>query len=201
MSVIGFALLIIIFIYSVIAHEVAHGTMAEYLGDPTARLAGRLTLNPLPHIDLLGSILIPAILFFSGVPILFGWAKPVPYNPYNLSNQHYGNALVAGAGVGTNLIIAIIFGLMIRFISLPMVLIDIFIIIVRINLVLGIFNLVPIPPLDGSKILFDFVPNNELRNFLEQYGFVILIFFIFYGIGYLQPIISGLFQAITGISL
>jgi len=175
--------------------------MAEYLGDPTARLAGRLTLNPLPHIDLLGSILIPAMLFFSGVPILFGWAKPVPYNPYNLSNQRYGNALVAGAGVGTNLIIAIIFGLMIRFTSLPTAIIDIFIIIVRINLVLGIFNLVPIPPLDGSKILFDFMPNSEVRNFLEQYGFIILIFFIFYGFGYLQPIISGLFQAITGISI
>lgn len=191
---------IVIFLYSVIAHEVAHGKMAEFLGDPTARLAGRLTLNPLPHIDPIGSVFLPLLLLLSGSPMLFGWAKPVPYNPYNLTNQRYGNALVAGAGIGTNLFIALIFGICIRFFSVSGVFFATFSAIVYINLVLGIFNLVPIPPLDGSKILFDFLPDSEIRNFLEQYGFIILIIFIFYGFRYLVPLIQALFLALTGVS-
>lgn len=188
---------IIIFLYSVIAHEVAHGKMAELLGDPTARLAGRLTLNPIPHIDPIGSIALPALLLITGSPILFGWAKPVPYNPYNIRHR-YGDALVAGAGVATNLLLAVVFGLFIRFLDLDASFFQTFNYIVSINLVLGIFNLVPIPPLDGSKILFDFLPNSPIKETLEQYGFVILIFFVLYGFSYLSPLIDKLFWIITG---
>src|SRR3989344_6054698 len=105
---------IVVLIFSVVLHEVAHGYMANYLGDPTARLAGRLTLNPVSHIDLVGSILLPAILVFTHSPILIGYAKPVPYNPYNLRGR-FGEALVAFAGPATNMFLALIFGLIIRF--------------------------------------------------------------------------------------
>src|SRR3990167_7918192 len=106
---------IIILIFSIIIHEVMHGVVANSLGDPTARLAGRLTLNPIPHIDLFGSIIIPGLLVLTNAGILFGWAKPVPYNPYNLRGGKWGEGAVAFAGVGANFLLAIIFGLLIRF--------------------------------------------------------------------------------------
>ncbi|MES2006603.1 MAG: site-2 protease family protein, partial [Patescibacteria group bacterium] len=136
---------------SVILHEVAHGYMANYLGDPTAKREGRLTLNPLKHIDPLGTLILPFLLFMSGSPILIGYAKPVPYNPYNIKNKN-GEALVAGAGPATNILLALIFGLSIRFFAGQMSegLLSAFTIITSINLFLAIFNLIPIPPLDGS---------------------------------------------------
>lgn len=188
---------IVIFIYSVIAHEVAHGKMAESLGDPTARMAGRLTFNPIPHIDPIGSVLLPLILLASGSSILFGWAKPVPYNPYNIRSR-YGNALVAGAGVGTNLLLAVGFGLFVRFLPLDASFALVFAQVALINLVLGIFNLVPIPPLDGSKILFDFLPDSEIKFFLEQYGFVLLLLFIVFGFPFLAPLIDAIFRLLVG---
>jgi len=193
------AFVILIFLYSVIAHEVMHGVMADYLGDPTARYLGRLTLNPLAHIDPVGSILLPLLLIMTSSPIIFGWAKPVPYNPYNLRNQKYGNALVAGAGVGTNLALAIIFGALIRFLPLPDAMSSLFSQIVAVNIALGVFNLVPIPPLDGSKILFDLVPySSAMKENLERYGFVILIFFLLFGVQYLSPLMEALFSLIVG---
>src|SRR3989344_2151048 len=105
---------VVVLIFSVIAHEVAHGYAANALGDPTARLAGRLTLNPLPHIDIVGSVIIPALLVFSNAGLLFGWAKPVPYNPYNLRDQRYGEAIVAVAGSATNILLALVFALIAR---------------------------------------------------------------------------------------
>ena len=110
----------VVLILSIIAHEIAHGYAADSLGDPTARLSGRLTMNPIPHIDPMGSVIIPAMLMFSGSPVLFGWAKPVPYNPYNLKNQRWGEALVALAGSATNILLAVIFGLIVRFGSIPL---------------------------------------------------------------------------------
>lgn len=153
--------LLAILILSIVIHEVSHGYMANFLGDPTARLAGRLTLNPIPHIDALGSVIIPGLLLFSGSPFLFGWAKPVPYNPYNLSNQRWGEGLVAAAGPGINIIIAIIFGLLIRFrevLGFSPELVSVAVIVVLINVVLAIVNLIPIPPIDGSKILRSLLP-------------------------------------------
>ena len=191
---------------SVVIHEISHGFMAEYFGDKTARHAGRLTLNPLKHLDLFGSIILPTLLVLSHSSFLFGWAKPVPYNPENLSNRKWGTIWVATAGVLANFFIAIIFGLLIRF-SLGFNFPDSFYFItstiVVTNLVLAIFNLVPIPPLDGSKILFSFFP----RSFdpgvlvLERYSFILLIIFIVYFANYLYPILSFLYNLLVGLPL
>lgn len=164
------ALTLVILILSVIAHEVAHGYAANSLGDPTARLAGRLTLNPIPHIDLMGSIILPALLIFTGSPILFGWAKPVPYNPYNLKNQRWGETLVAVAGSATNILLAVIFGLVVRFGSsygLPATAVSLAAIIAFINLFLGFFNLIPFPPLDGFTALRSALPWHSSARFAQ----------------------------------
>ncbi|MEK7088096.1 MAG: site-2 protease family protein, partial [Patescibacteria group bacterium] len=159
---------------SVVVHEVSHGFAASYLGDPTARLQGRLTLNPLPHIDPVGSVLVPLILFFTNAGIMLGWAKPVPVNPYNLRGK-YGEAIVAAAGPLSNIAIAVLFGLLIRIVgdALPASFLQMAVAAVVINIVLALFNLVPIPPLDGSKVLFAFLPHHlqEVRESLERYGF------------------------------
>lgn len=178
---------LVILILSIIAHEVAHGYAADSLGDPTARLAGRLTINPLPHIDFIGSILLPALLIFTNSPVLFGWAKPVPYNPYNLRNQRWGEAIVAVAGSATNLLIAIIFALIVRagpMLLLPQTAIDLAGTISFINLFLGLFNLIPFPPLDGFTFirgLLPWRPSAELHRFemrMRALGPTALILFI-----------------------
>lgn len=167
-------LALIVLILSVIAHEVAHGYAADSLGDPTARLAGRLTLNPLPHIDLMGSLILPALLVLTGSPILFGWAKPVPYNPYNLKNKRWGEALVASAGAATNLFLAILFGLIVRFgatLGLDATALSLAATIAFINLFLGLFNLIPFPPLDGFTALRAALPwhlSSSLERFEHQ---------------------------------
>ncbi len=181
------ALTLIILVLSVIAHEVAHGYAANSLGDPTARLAGRLTLNPLPHIDFMGSIIIPALLVFTQSPILFGWAKPVPYNPYNLKNQRWGEMLVAIAGSATNILLAIIFGLIVRFgplLGLDATALSLAASIAFVNLFLGLFNLIPFPPLDGFTALRSALPWNlssglrRLEHQIQSAGVVSLILFL-----------------------
>lgn len=176
----------VVLIMSIVAHEVAHGYAADSLGDPTARLAGRLTLNPLPHLDLMGSIIIPALLAFGGSPIFFGWAKPVPYNPYNLKNRRWGETLVALAGSGTNILLAIIFGLIVRFgsTSLPEATISLAATIAFVNLFLGLFNLIPFPPLDGFTALRSALPwhlasgLNRLEHQLRGGGALSLVLFL-----------------------
>ncbi|MEI6843508.1 MAG: site-2 protease family protein [bacterium] len=199
---IDFIFTIIIFIFSVIIHEVSHGYAAYLQGDNTAKFAGRLTLNPIPHIDPLGSIILPGLLALSGSPVVVGWAKPVPFNPYNLRNQRWGEAIVAVAGPLSNIILAIVFGLFLR-LNILSSLGGLFGYIVLINLVLATFNLVPIPPLDGSKILFSILPYRfqKIRNILEQYGTFILIFFVFFLWQFLFPVISLEFKLLTGIVL
>ena len=147
-------------ILSIILHEVAHGYAAYALGDPTAKLSGRLTLNPLPHIDPVGSILIPALGVLSGTGVLFGWAKPVPYNPYNLKNQRWGEALVGIAGVATNLALAVLFALVARaaFAESWLTFASFAAIVSYLNLFLGFFNLIPFPPLDGFTVLRGILP-------------------------------------------
>src|SRR3989344_283195 len=199
-----FVFVIAVLVVSVIVHEISHGYMAERLGDPTARLAGRLTLNPLPHIDFFGSIMLPAILILLKTGLIIGWAKPVPYNPYNMRDPRYGGALVAAAGPLANIAIAIVFGLLIRF-SSALEIPDQFVVItgfvVFINIVLAFLNLLPIPPLDGSKILFAFLPYHlhYVQDFLERYGFFIVIFVFFFLWEFLLPIPSFLFRALTGV--
>jgi Zn-dependent protease len=194
---------IAILILSVVVHEVSHGYVADKLGDPTARLAGRLTLNPIPHIDVMGSVIIPALTFIAG-GFIFGWAKPVPYNPYNISHK-YGEAMVAGAGPLSNITLAVIFGVVIRIFgeSLGPATLSLLSLIVFINILLAIFNLIPIPPLDGSKILFEFLPYKyqHVRQKLERYGFFLVLIFVIFLWQIIQPVIFGLFSLITGTSL
>jgi len=192
---------IIVLIFSAIIHEYMHGWMADRLGDNTARLAGRLTLNPLVHLEWFGSVLLPGLMLLSGMPFVFGWAKPVPYNPYNLRDQKWGSAKVAAAGPLSNFIVALSFGLILRFAPITN---DFFAlalgIIVYINLLLMVFNLIPIPPLDGSKILLPLLPYHWQEKFyrLEQYGFIIILVFVYFGFSLILPIIGGLFSLITG---
>lgn len=178
----------IVLILSIIAHEVAHGYAADSLGDPTPRLAGRLTLNPLPHIDLMGSIIIPALLMFSGSSLLFGWAKPVPYNPYNLSNKRWGETFVALAGSATNLSLALIFGSIVRFGStagFSATALSLAATIAFVNLFLGLFNLIPFPPLDGFTALRSALPwhmfqgMNRFEQQVRSMGVLSLILFLF----------------------
>jgi Zn-dependent protease len=197
---------IIILIFSVVVHEVSHGFTAYKLGDNTAKYQGRLTLNPLKHLEWFGSFILPIITYVSGGFIL-GWAKPVPYNPYNLSNQKWGEALVALAGPLSNIFIAIIFGILVRFDGLGILsglaFIKLAYFIVSINITLALFNLVPIPPLDGSKILFSIFPNSmySYRNMLERSGPIILIIFVLFFSEILRPITIWLFSVITGVSI
>jgi len=196
----GLIFFFLIIIPSAIWHEFAHAWMADYLGDDTAKRMGRLTLNPLPHIDIFGTILMPVFLFLiSGGSFLFAYAKPVPYNPYNLRNQKTGPALVGLAGPLANLMVAIVFGLIVRFLPAGSFS-ELLSIIVYANVLLMVFNLIPIPPLDGSKILYAILPERwaKVRMFLDRYGFFILLFFLFFAFSLIQPIIGIIFKFIVG---
>ena len=202
---------LIILILSIIAHEVAHGYAADSLGDPTARLAGRLTLNPLPHIDLMGSIILPALLVFTGSPILFGWAKPVPYNPYNLKNKRLGEAFVAVAGSATNILLAIIFALVVRFgayFGFDAMALSLAAVIAFINLFLGFFNLIPFPPLDGFTALRAALPwhlssglarfENRIRAMGTLSLILFLLIFSFVFVGPFFNFVSWIFGLLVG---
>lgn len=194
--------IIVIVVMSAVIHEFSHGYAAYRMGDSTAKYQGRLTLNPIPHIDPLGSIIVPfALAMFGG--IIVAWAKPVPFNPYNLSNQRWGPAYVAAAGPLSNILIAVLFGIIVRMagvFALPAALVQVILMIIFINIILAIFNLVPIPPLDGSKILFSFLPYRlgYIRQFLEQYGFFLVLIFVFFLWSFIFPIVSFIFSLITG---
>lgn len=214
---------------SVVIHEVSHGMAALWLGDATAKYAGRLTLNPLKHIDPIGTVIVPMVfLLLGGVP--FGWAKPVPYNPYNLRDQKKGPAIVGVAGPLSNIIIAVVFGLAARFIflssvvkmeiatnmfdfagltsvlsgSIASIFFWLFLMIGAFNIFLAFFNLIPIPPLDGSKLLFSLLPlRTETKIMLEQFGFgfliLIIIFFRDFLGAFLLSVLSLFFHYIVGI--
>jgi Zn-dependent protease len=192
-----------ILILSIILHEVSHGYMADLLGDPTARLEGRLTLNPVPHIDPMGSIILPLLLAFSHSPVLLGWAKPVPYNRYNLRDQRWGEALIAAAGPGANLLIALIFGLLVRaqeLLPLSPTFVSLAVAVIYINVLLALFNLVPIPPLDGSKVFGALLPK-VLRDRLDGaqdtasgYGFMVSILLIMLFVYFLSPYLAALVE-------
>lgn len=196
---------LVILLFSVIVHEVMHGYVALKFGDRTAENAGRLTLNPLPHIDPIGTILVPGLLMLSGTGILFGWAKPVPVNPLNFSDLRKGELFVSAAGILANFGLAIISAVLYHFLNTipttPVLVLSLLRYAVQINLLLGIFNLFPIPPLDGSKILLSQLPYNLAREFekLERYGFIIILILIVTGL--LTTILSllvTLFSKILG---
>ena len=196
---------ILLLVMSVVIHEVCHGYAAEALGDPTARYEGRLTLNPLAHIDPVGSIIVPLVLAIIPPHIVFGWAKPVPFNPYNLKNQKWGEVLVAAAGPASNICIALLFGLIIRFNELfsflPASFFSIAASLVFINILLVVFNLVPIPPLDGSKIFFGLLPARlfALKDWLTRHYLIIFLIFVFFLWQFVDPAVTVLFRLITGL--
>lgn len=187
------ALSIVILIFSVIVHEVMHGYAALLFGDRTAEKAGRLTLNPIPHIDPIGTIILPGILLFlnsisGGAGFLIGWAKPVPVNPLNFSNLRKGEIFVSLAGVGANFTLALTFAILYHISAAffpSLLFLKIFEFGVQINLVLGVFNLLPVPPLDGSKVLIALLPYEAARNFEKvsfQYGFMIILLLLYLNI-------------------
>lgn len=198
--------IIAILIFSVVIHEVSHGYAALMMGDVTAKYAGRLTLNPIKHLDPFGSVILPLFLAILPGNFVFGWAKPVPYNPYNLKNRRWGELVVALAGPLSNILVAVLFGFVVRiaiisnfsssFISLAIA-------VIFINLVLAIFNLIPIPPLDGSKILFNLFPNltRKIQPNLERYGFILILLFIVYASSVIIPIVLFFASFLTGVPL
>lgn len=223
------ALTVIILILSAVLHEYAHGWMAYRLGDDTAKREGRLTLNPIKHLDWVGSVLLPIILVLTKAGFFLAWAKPVPYNPYNLRDKRFGELKVAAAGPITNLIIAAIAAIIIR--AVPMafgaksaLLVGFFsgdasifsmtqgsfvasilflaIIVCFVNIALAVFNLIPVPPLDGSKILAAFLPLSARETFwrFEQYGFIILLILLFSGVlNFLGDVVFWVFNLMTGL--
>ena len=198
-------------------HEFSHALAAYRLGDGTAKMFGRLTLNPIVHFDPVGGTLL-ALTFIgsaaSGAPIGFGWAKPTPVNPMNLEGGSRGEALVAAAGPLSNFVLAAIGALPLRFIlatdmvGVPEIVVTTLALFVQINLLLMIFNFIPIPPLDGSKVMFAFMDRRteyQVRPFLEQYGFLILLAVLFFPFGnsigsrIITPILDGLFSLLVGV--
>lgn len=187
--------LYIIIIFSAVFHEFFHGWTANALGDPTAKHAGRLTLNPLKHIDPMGTVIIPLfLLLFAGAFI--GWAKPVPYNPHNLKDQKWGSTKVAFAGPGANFLIALIFAVLLRFLPISGGFYIAVSWIIYINIFLALFNLIPIPPLDGSKLIMDLFPQRS-RQFLQM-GFIGIFLALFVAIMILPPIAQFIYKIFAG---
>ncbi|KKT28419.1 MAG: hypothetical protein UW43_C0003G0023 [Candidatus Yanofskybacteria bacterium GW2011_GWA1_44_21] len=197
---------IVVFILSVVIHEVSHGVMANSLGDSTAKDLGRITLNPFKHIDIFGSVILPLMLLLTNVGFIFGYAKPVPYNPANLRDKKYGPAKVAFAGPASNIILAIVFGILLRFMpdifASPLIP-QLFLYIVWINLALAIFNLFPIPPLDGHWLLMAILPDRlqAVKIFLYRYSIVLFLALLFFIGPILSAIVFSLMSLLTGIRL
>jgi len=177
-----------------------HGYAAHRLGDNTAKDAGRLTINPLAHLDLFGSFLLPAMMLLTNIGFVIGWAKPVPYNPYNFRDQKYGEAKVALAGPLSNFAVAIIFGLILIFSPfLNPAFIDLVEVVIYINLLLMVFNLIPIPPLDGSKVVAAFLPERLKAKYLsaDRFGFILVILVVMMASWVIRAPVNFLFNLIT----
>jgi Zn-dependent protease len=190
---------ILLFVFTIIIHEVSHGWMADRLGDPTARLSKRLTLNPIAHIDLYGSVLLPLFLILAGSPFLFGWAKPVPVDPFNLKNPKKDVAAIALAGPFSNILIATVLAILYR-VTANQIISGLILQTIAFNVALAMFNLIPIHPLDGGKILSGLLPDKQSREydlFMNRYGILLLIFSIFPILGGVSLVSYFLYPAIS----
>ena len=194
----------VVFLLSLTVHECAHAWMAERVGDPTARYLGRVTLNPIPHIDPVGTILFPLIAYTTGA-WLFGWAKPVPYNPLNLRDRKWGESLIALAGPLSNVLLAAIFLILAKSIlqtSMAASLGDLIPAVrailnkgIEINIILAIFNMIPVPPLDGSKVLMNLLPDSVAESYAQipdWTGFIVLILLM--QVGFINALMIPIFQ-------
>jgi Zn-dependent protease len=196
----------IVLLFSAVLHEVSHGIEAKRLGDDTAERAGRLTLNPLKHLDPFGSVIMPILLYIAtSGQFFFAAAKPVPYDPRNMRNPRTGGAKVALAGPGMNLLLAVVFAAVLRVavhFNGSDVLIGLLGIVCYINILLAVFNLIPIPPLDGSRVLFAALPQTRatfrVMYFLERWGLIVVLLFVFFGFQFIVPIVSAIFTLLTG---
>jgi len=210
-GIVEILIIAVILIFSIILHEIAHGMAAYAMGDSTAKDMGRLSLNPIRHIDPFGSIILPGILLLTNLlsrvnGFVIGWAKPVPVNPSNFRDKKYGNAKVSLAGPGANLLIALIFGVALRiflfnFHNIPEGTAMVFAYIVQINIALVLLHLIPFSPLDGSHILFTFLPKSldQFKIFLIRYGMIILLAIIIFLGDYISQLSSWVFKLIVGI--
>lgn len=195
MDIVTTLFLVIILIVSIVFHELAHGAVADWLGDPTARLAGRLTLNPLSHLEWMGSFILPFLCIVSGSGFIIGWAKPVPFNPHLLRNRRWGPALVAVAGPLVNIFFAVLGAIAFRLLGNP-----ILFLITTVNISLFVFNLIPLPPLDGHHILGALFPKYQAwsNRLMHGYGFVIMILVILFAGSFISPIISFISNLLLG---
>lgn len=200
LGLIGLVVWLGVVFLSIAWHEFAHGFMANVLGDDTAEREGRLTMNPISHIDPFGSIILPAALYLMQAPFLFAWAKPVPYNPYNLRNPRWGGALVAAAGPLANLLIATIAAVILRIgaFEANLRLVEFFSFLAITNIALAVFNLIPVPPLDGSKLLAAALPEvgRRIFEYLERFGPMLVFVLLLFVFNLLAPILSSIIFAI-----
>ena len=198
-----FVIRVAAFVFSVVLHEVAHGYAAYRLGDPTAHMSKRLTLNPLAHIDLFGSIILPLILMFTS-PVVLGWAKPVPFNPMYFRNPRKGIMIVGAAGPLANFAVAVVSGLLFQVVTPFAPLAGWFLVYLCItNVVLGVFNLIPIPPLDGSRVMIGILPPRLLQGYLqlERYGFIIVFILLLPKVGVMDFLITPVVNLMLGLFL
>lgn len=188
----GLVFLLIALVMSITLHEFAHALAGHYLGDSTAQIKGRLTLNPLAHIDPVMTLMLPALLIITHSPVVFGAAKPVPFNPWAVHWGKWGAALVALAGPATNLLLAVFFALCLRIIPLPGSGLQLFVTIIEVNVAFGVFNLIPFPPLDGSRLLYAVAPMGvrEIMDRIERAGIVMVFLLLFLAYPFISPVLA-----------